>query len=283
VSLAPVLAMPGWADRLIWAGVVILVAVVLHQALQRLVRRWAREPAEHTADLRRLRRRETAAAFVIAAIRYLIAIAAGFALIGIFTRSPLTALGGASLIVILVGFAIQRFLTDVVAGTLALFENLYGVGDFITVDPSGLAGIVDELGLRTTVLRGLNGDRYIIPNSQITAVRRSERGYRTYNIEILSHDPDRVEHAVSLVASYAPDGEARFLRPPGVVDRQELEHELWLVRVRATVPPTLEWLAEDYLVNAISRQAGEALVGEPVAYTLDSAALRRYKARLVVR
>jgi hypothetical protein len=114
-------------------------------------------------------------------------------------------------------------------------------------------------------------------------VRRSERGYRTYNIEILSHDPDRVEHAVSLVASYAPDGEARFLRPPGVVDRQELEHELWLVRVRATVPPTLEWLAEDYLVNAISRQAGEALVGEPVAYTLDSAALRRYKARLVVR
>jgi small conductance mechanosensitive channel len=206
-----------------------------------------------------------------------------FALIGIFTRSPLTALGGASLIVILVAFAIQRFLTDVVAGTLALFENQYGVGDFIAVEPSGLAGVVEELGLRTTVLRGLNGDRYIIPNSNITAVRRSQRGYRTYSIEILSHDPDRVERAVSLVARATPDGEARFLRPPDVVARQELEDELWLLRVRASVPPTLEWLAEDYLVDAISRQAGDALVGEPVAYTLDSAALRRYKARLVVR
>jgi len=278
-----VLAIPGWADRLIWAGVAILIAIVLHQALRRLVRQWASEPAEHTADLRRLRRRETAAAFLMAAVRYMIGIAVAFALIGIFTRSPLTALGGASLIVILVAFAIQRFLTDVVAGTLALFENQYGVGDFITVEPSDLAGVVEELGLRTTVLRALNGDRYIIPNGQITAVRRSQRGYRTYSIEILSHDPDRVERAVALVASYAPDGEARFLRPPGVVARQELEQELWLVRVQASVPPTLEWLAENYLVEAISRQAGDALVGEPVAYTLDSAVLRRYKARLVVR
>lgn len=277
------LALPGWADRLIWAGVAVLIGVVLHLALRRLVHRWASEPAEDTADLVRLRRRETAAAFMMAAARYLIAVAVVFALIGIFTRSPLTAIGGASLIVILIAFAIQRFLTDVVAGTLALFENLYGVGDFITVEPSGLGGVVEELGLRTTVLRGLNGDRYIIPNSQITAVRRSQRGYRTYSIEILSHDPDRVERAVALVASYTPDGEARFLRPPGVVGRQELEEELWLVRVRAAVPLTLEWLAESYLVEAISRQVGDALVGEPVVYTLDSAALRRYKARLVVR
>ena len=70
-----VLAIPGWADRLIWAGVAILIAIVVHQALRRLVRRWSSEPAEHTADLRRLRRRETAAAFVLVAIRYLIGIA----------------------------------------------------------------------------------------------------------------------------------------------------------------------------------------------------------------
>lgn len=277
------LAIPGWADRLIWAGVAVLIGVAVHLVLRRLIRRWASEPAEHTADLRRLRRRETAAAFVMAAVRYLIGIAVVFALIGIFTRSPLTALGGASLIVILVAFAIQRFLTDVVAGTLTLFENLYGVGDFITVEPFGLAGVVEELGLRTTVLRGLNGDRCIIPNSHINAVRKSARGYRTYSVEVLSHDPDAVERAVSLVARSTPDGEARFLSPPDVVDRRELEHELWLVRVRASVPPTLEWLVEEYLVEAISQQAADALVGEPVAYTLDSAALRRYRARLVVR
>lgn len=276
------LAIPGWADRLIWGGVAVLIGVVLLLALRRLVRRLASEPVEDTTDLVRLRRRETGAAFMMAATRYLIATVVIFALIGIFTRSPLTAIGGASLIVILIAFAIQRFLTDVVAGTLALFENLYGVGDFIAVEPSGLAGVVEELGLRTTILRGLNGDRYIIPNSQVTAIRRSQHGYRTYSIEILSHDPDRVERAVALVASYTPDGEAQFVRPPEVVSRQELEEELWLVRVRASVPLTLDWLAEEYLVEAISRQAGDALIGEPVVYTLDSGALRRYNARLVV-
>lgn len=195
-SVGTAIAAPEWVDRSVWAGVTILLAIAVHHSLRRPVRRWSSEPSEATADLRRLRRKETAAAFLMAAIRYLIVMVVAFALIGIF---------------------------------------------------------------------------------------RSDRGYRTYNIELLSYDPDRVEQAVALVASYAPDGEARFLRPPHVVARQELEHELWLVRVHATVPPTLEWLAEQYLVEAIARQAGDALVGEPVAYTLDSAALRRYQARLVVR
>ena len=275
--------LPTWADRLVWAGVTVLLALALDRFLRRLVKRWASEPVEETADLVRLRRRETAAAFLLAAIRYVVFIVAAFTLVGIFASSPITALGGASLIVILVAFAIQRFLTDVVAGTLALLENQYGVGDFIAVEPSGLAGVVEEVGLRTTVLRGLNGDRFIVPNGQITAVRRSERGYRSYNVELLTHDPERVEHAVRVVTGYAPDGEARFLQPPRIVERRELEDGLWLVRVQATVPPTLEWLVEQFLVEAIERQAGDALVAEPIAYTLDRAVLRRYEARVVVR
>lgn len=275
--------MPGWADRLIWAGVAVLVALTVSQSLRRLVKRWAAEDIGDTADLVRLKRRETAAAFLTAAIRYLVFLIAAFAIIGIFARSPLTVLGGASLVVIVVGFALQRFLTDVVAGTLALIENQYGVGDFIAVEPTGFSGIVEEFGLRTTVIRALNGDRLIVPNGQITAVRRSPRGYRTYHAELLTHDPDEIELAVRTVASYAPAGEARFLRPPRVVDRRELGDGLWLVRAEAAVPPTLEWLAEEFFPEAVTRRAGEALVGEPIVYTIDEATLRRYQARVLVR
>jgi small-conductance mechanosensitive channel len=275
--------LPYWAERLVWTGVAIVVALAVTRLLRHLVRRWAREPVDETGDLVRLRRRETAAAMVIAASRYVVFAVAAFAIIGIFARSPVTALGGASLIVVLVGFALQRFLMDVVAGTLALVEDQYGVGDFIRVEPSDLAGIVEEFGLRTTVLRGLNGDRYVIPNSQITAVQRSERGYRAYNLELLTSDPDLVEREVNAVAALAPDGDARFLRPPRVVERRELGDQLWLVRVQAEVAPTLEWLAEQFLAQTLERRVGHSLATSPIVYTLDSNALRRYEARLLVR
>jgi small conductance mechanosensitive channel len=219
----------------------------------------------------------------MAAIRYAIFLIAAFAVLGIFAHSPLTVLGGASLIVILVGFALQRFLMDVVAGTLALLENQYGVGDFIGVEPTGFSGIVEEFGLRTTVIRGLNGDRLVVPNGQITAVRRSRRGYRTYHAELLTHEPDEIEQAVQAVAEYAPVGEARFLRAPRVIERRELGNGLWLVRVEAAVPPTLEWLAEELFPEALARRAGDALLTEPIVYTIDEATLRRYRARVLVR
>lgn len=275
--------LPSWAQRLTWAGLAILVAYLATRLLRRLVRRWAAQRAEHTADLVRLKRQETAAAVLIAAARYAIFVIAAFAVVGIWARSPAAALGGASLIVILVGFAIQRFLTDVVAGTLALIENQYGVGDYVTLEPTGLSGIVEEFGLRTTVLRGFNGDRYIVPNGQITAVRRAERGYRRYHVELLTHDPEAVAEAVREVGAALPAGEAHFLGGPAVVERREVGEGLSLVRVRADVAPSLEWLAERFLVDAIEKRVGGQLVSKPVVYTLDRAALRRYAARTVVR
>lgn len=76
------------------------------------------------------------AAFVMAPSRYLIGIAVAFALIGIFTRSPLTALGGASLIVILVAFAIQRFLVDAISRQAG--EALVGGPVAYTLDGAAL-------------------------------------------------------------------------------------------------------------------------------------------------
>ena len=63
-------------------------------------------------------------------------------------------------------------------------ERLYAVGDFVSLRPMDVVGFVEEIGLRTTVVRSLNGDRNHVPNSQIIAAVRSVRGYRTYTVEL---------------------------------------------------------------------------------------------------
>ena len=92
----------------------------------------------------------------------------------------------------MIGFASQRLLVDVIAGFFILFEDQYGVGDIIRVDPSGYTGTVRSLGLRTTVLVGVRGERITIPNGNITAVHVFPDGRRPHRLELLTREPDAV-------------------------------------------------------------------------------------------
>lgn len=272
---------PSPYDRLFWGAAAILVAVVLARALKWIAHRYDQlNPAEER-DLIRLRRRETALVLVATAIPYATAIVVLIVVASFFI--PAAVLGGSAFIAIVLGFAAQRFLMDIIAGALIAFERWYGVGDFVVIEPAKASGFVEQFSLRTTVLRSLNGDRAYAPNSQIITAIRAARGYRPYSIEILTTDPDAARRAIDGVARLAPTGGARFLRPPQVVEVRELGEGAWLVRGRADVAPTLEWLVENLLVDELNARLGDdVLLAEPIVYTLDETAVTRYQRRVLV-
>lgn len=272
---------PSPYDRLFWGVAAILAAVVLGRALKWIAHRYDQlNPAEER-DLIRLRRRETALVLVATAIPYATAIVVLIVVASFFI--PAAVLGGSAFIAIVLGFAAQRFLMDIIAGALIAFERWYGVGDFVVVEPAKASGFVEQFSLRTTVLRSLNGDRAYTPNSQIITAVRAARGYRPYSIEILTTDPDAARRAIDGVARLAPTGGARFLRPPQVVEVRELGEGAWLVRGRADVAPTLEWLVENLLVDELNARLGEdVLLAEPIVYTLDETAVTRYQRRVLI-
>jgi hypothetical protein len=272
----------GRYDRLLWGLAAILIAIVVSRLLKLVVLRLEdRRPGEER-ELLRLRLRETLLILTATAIPYVTAIVVLIVLASFFV--PAAALGGSAFIAVVLGFAAQRFLMDVIAGSLIAFERWYGVGDFIMVEPAKASGIVEQFSFRTTVLRSLNGDRAYTPNSQIITAFRAARGYRTYSIELLTTDPAATRQAMEGVARLAPTGQARFLRAPHVVEVRELGEGTWLVRGRADVAPTMEWLVESLLVNELkARLDGETLLADPIVYTLDEGAISRYERRVLVR
>jgi hypothetical protein len=273
----------GRYDRLLWGAAAILLSVVLSRVLKRTVARLDERRPSEELELARLRRRETAIVLVANTIPYATAIVVLIVLASFFLPASAT-LGGSAFLAIVLAFAAQRFLMDVVAGALIAFERWYGVGDFLMVEPSKANGIVELFGLRTTVIRHLNGDLAYVPNSQIITAIRSPRGYRRYTIELVTSDPKAAREALEAVGRRAPVGEARFLRPPSVIEERELGDGVWLVRGRADVTPTMEWLVEDLLVRRLTSQLPpETLLAEPIVYTLDEATLTRYERRLLVR
>jgi hypothetical protein len=124
-----------------------------------------------------LRSRETMIVLVATAIPYATTIIVLIVLASFFL--PAAALGGSAFVAVVVGFAAQRFLMDVMAGILIAFERWYAVGDFVMIEPSKAAGIVEQFGLRTAVLRALNGEARPLPAA---APRRRSAGARRRNV-----------------------------------------------------------------------------------------------------
>lgn len=72
-----------------------------------------------------------------------------------------------------VGFGAQKLVRDVISGFFILMDDLYGVGDSVTIN--GVTGAVEAVGMRTTRIRDESGKLYIISNGDIGMVCNNSR------------------------------------------------------------------------------------------------------------
>jgi moderate conductance mechanosensitive channel len=246
-----------------------------------LLSRWERAISSESADtsvLSGLKRRETILSLLQTTIRYAAFLIAAVAVFGRVSDSgALTAVAGASLLVLLVGFAAQRFLTDILTGSFMLFEGWFAVGDSVSIEPWKLEGIVEEVSLRATTLRAANGDTLRVHNSQILAVRVLPRGVRELDIELFCTDEDEGRRLVEEAARIAPLGPLHVLYPPRVLDVDRLDDGLHRIRAHTATAVGREWLVREFLVGVIKERASDGvLVHGPVVTETDATAARRY-------
>src|SRR5699024_12119962 len=62
----------------------------------------------------------------------------------------------------------QSLVQDVISGFFIVFEDQFAVGDYVFI--SDVEGEVEEIGLRTTKIKDWTGERYVIPNGNISQV-----------------------------------------------------------------------------------------------------------------
>lgn len=81
------------------------------------------------------------------------------------TRSIVASLGIAGLII---GLAIQDLIKDFIAGIFIMFDDLYNVGDVVTIND--FKGEIISFGLKTTKVKSFKGDMFAIANGKITYI-----------------------------------------------------------------------------------------------------------------
>ncbi len=158
-----------------------------------------------------------------------------------------------------------------------LTERWFSVGDTIAIPLLELQGVVEDLSLRHTRLRALNGEVIHVHNSQIAAVRVLPRGVKKLDVELYVSDRSAGELLVAEVVELLPVGPTTFLALPTIKEVETLTEELSRITVLASVAPGREWLVESFFCNPLAeRAADDLLVHGPVALDVDEAASRTY-------
>lgn len=114
-------------------------------------------------------------------------------------------LTGAGLIGIVVGVGAQGTIRDFLAGIFIILENQYRVGDIVTLSAGvtgGVSGVVEDITVRITKLRDLDGNVHIVSNGSVGVITNMTFKYANVNIDLpisYSTDIDKVRKIINEV------------------------------------------------------------------------------------
>jgi small-conductance mechanosensitive channel len=145
------------------------------------------------------------------------------------------------------GFGAQRIVQDILAGFFIITERQYGFGDVIRIAVPGVGapvtGTVEDVNLRITRTRAVNGEVVITPNGQIVQVTNLSRDWARAVVEIpipAGVDVHRVNQILRDVGRdiyQDPQLNPLLLDPPSVMGVETIAADQFEVRLVARTLP----------------------------------------------
>jgi len=178
-------------------------------------------------------------------------------------------LAGAGVAGVAIGFGAQNIIKDVLGGIFLMMENQIRVNDVVVIN--GMTGLVEEINLRTTVLRGEDGAVHIFPNGIIQGLSNLTREYSYYvfNLSIAyTDDIDRVVTVLKGIGEELGQEEpyrAAVLAPIEVLGVDKLADSGAVIKARFKTVPNQQWIVGREMNRRIIKRFEEAKIGMPSA------------------
>jgi len=229
--------------------IIIAVAAAVYFALRRLIppiiKRTAAQRMKGELEEAIKQRSDTLSSVLIKASLGIIVILALVTILPEFGINITAMLAGIGIIGIAIGFGAQSLIKDYLSGIFILLEDQYDVGDVVRV--AGIAGLVEEVGLRRTVLRDLDGLVHSIPNGEIKAASNFTKGYSRVNLNIsvaYGEDLDRVIKVINRVCKEMagdPEWNTDFITTPQVLRVDNLGDSGIDIKILGDTKPIRQW------------------------------------------
>ncbi|HEX21091.1 MAG TPA: mechanosensitive ion channel family protein [Actinobacteria bacterium] len=154
-------------------------------------------------------------------------------------------LTAAGIVGVAVGFGSQYLIRDLISGLFIILENQYRVGDVIKIDET--SGVVEDISLRATVLRDLDGTAHYIANGEIKKASNMSKDYARVNLNIgVAYNTDlekviKVINDVGVDMAEDPDWCDAIEEAPRFIRVEDFADSAVIIKILGRTQPLKQW------------------------------------------
>lgn len=227
------------------------VQLISHSTIERLVRRAVRAD-QYETKIDEKKREDTVIHIFRTTFSFAIWLLSGLTILTILDINIAALLTGAGIFGVVIGFGAQNTIKDYLAGIYILTENQYRVGDIVTLSGGttsaiGSSGVVEEITLRITKLRDMDGTLAIIKNGEAGIVANRTFKYANVVVDLtVGYDTDvnKVEKLINRVGlDMITDGDFKQLivEPIKFLRVDSFSESGVVVKTIGKVRPAAQW------------------------------------------
>lgn len=178
-------------------------------------------------------------------IKVVIWIIAGLMILEEFGVQIAPILAAAGIVGIAFGFGGQYLIKDIISGLFIILENQYRIGDIVAFDK--VSGLVENITLRKTTLRDMDGTVHHIPHGEVKTVSNYSKDFSRINLNVsiaYNSDLEKVIRLVNRVGQelFNDDNFKEMLvTPPQFLRVDNLEDSSVVIKIVADTKPLKQW------------------------------------------
>lgn len=270
-------------DKPIEIGLTLISALLLHWILRKLITRAAElnirnhlaklpigrkeEPdvLAATREMRRQARVRTLAVVARNAVSVFIWSWASLSILGKLGVNVAPLIASAGVVGVTLGFGAQSLVKDFLSGIFMLIEDQYGVGD--TIDIGEAVGVVEDVSLRLTTVRDINGTLWFVRNGEILRVGNFSQDYAVAIINtpvsLTANTQDAIEVVTTATKRACEEISDVLLDEPTIDGINTVAVDHMMIRTRIKTLPNKQWMVQRHIAAALVAALAKAGIPTP--------------------
>ena len=217
--------------------------------------------AQYKSAEERRERMETLKRVIQSAITVLVLVIGTMALLTQLGIDVSVLLGGAAVFSLAIAFGAQSLIKDYFSGFMILTENQYSVGNFVRINQ--VSGWVEDISLRMTTLRDMQGVAHFIPHGQISFISNLTFSWSQVMLDIKVAYKEKVDEVIQIIKDVIqelqndPEFGNYIWGQPEVLGVEDIEDYCVLIRSLIKTMPVKQWAVKRELLRRIKNRFDE--------------------------
>ncbi len=143
------------------------------------------------------------------------------------------------------GFGGQYLIRDLISGLFIIIENQYRIGDVVCFDKT--CGSVEDISLRMTTLRDMDGTVHHVPHGEIKTVSNLSKTFARVNLDVGIAYNSNLEHVIMVVnkvgQELAEDAEwkDKIMKAPQFLRVDDFADSAIMIKILGETKPLMQW------------------------------------------